>query len=116
MRKHDNVTLFCPETVSSDGYTWRRYLLRGVTIRRVDSTEGVSAVMYVFDRDVKAYSGGAICGMPKIGPGCAVLPGADFTDTESVVNTLPGCDYMMVQSVKRYHHRGRFCHTKVILG
>ena len=115
MRHFDNVTLFCPETVSTEGYTWRRYLLHGVTVEKISDTEGSSAVMYVFDGEAKAYCGGAACRLPKIGVGCAVVHGADFTDKASVVDELPSCGCMKVKSVEHYYRR-KLCYTKVILG
>lgn len=114
MRRCDSVTLFCPEEKTGKSYTWRRYILHGVSLMLAEDTDGSDAVMYVFDRDVTVLCGGAVCRLPHIHTGCAVYAGC-AEGAEEVVSSLPEGRAMRVRGVKRYS-AGRLGYLKVTLG
>lgn len=113
MHHADKITLFVPEKLSSEGSTWRRYVISHVHMRLRGDKHRREGTVYIFDSCACAYDAAVRCVMPRIFPGCAVLPCADMTD-ESAVCALPeGC--LRVLESERYS-ADRASHIKLTLG
>lgn len=112
MRHGRRITLFVPETLSTDGSLWRRYVISGAIVRLREKGCEERGEVYLFDRHSMAFSDGMRCDMPKIFPGCAVLTG----DTEGIAvgNSLPeGC--LKVTSAEHFDS-DISAHIKLCLG